>query len=139
MAHTITVRGLGASPGRVKGVLVLSVAEAARLGPAGPVILVLRDCRSDDARALVNAAALVSVRGGVTGHGAIIARALGKPCIVACRHLDPKPADGELVVRPEGGEPVVIREGDEVEVDGAKGLITVTLALALALAGDKIV
>ena len=120
---TATVRGLGASPGQVSGRLVLSVAEAQRLGASGPVVLVLRDCRSEDARALTVAAALVAVRGGVTGHGAIIARATGKPCIVACRALDPRPGEGELVVRPEGGTPLTLHEGDVIEVDGAKGLV----------------
>ena len=120
---TGNVRGLGASPGQVSGKLVLSVAEAHRLGASGPVVLVLRDCRSEDARALTVAAALVCVRGGVTGHGAIIARALGKPCVVACRYLDPKAAEGELIVRPEGAEAFTVRAGDLVHVDGAKGLV----------------
>lgn len=122
--NTTTVRGLGASPGKVRGRLVLSVAEARRLAPQGPVVLVLRDCRSDDARVLTDAAALVTVRGGVTGHGAIIARALGKPCIVACRFLDPKPSEALVDVHPEGEPCVAFPEGCEVEVDGARGLVT---------------
>jgi pyruvate,orthophosphate dikinase len=122
--NTMTVRGLGASRGKVRGRLVLSVAEARRLAPQGPVVLVLRDCRSDDARVLTDAAALVTVRGGVTGHGAIIARALGKPCIVACRFLEPKPGDSLVEVRPEGGPSHVFPEGCVVEVDGARGLVT---------------
>ncbi len=126
---TLTVRGLGASPGLARGRLVLSVLEARRLASEGPVVVVLRDCRSDDARVLTEAAALVSVRGGVTGHGAIIARALGKPCVVACRFFDPKPGEGRLVVHPEGGDPAVsFPEGSEVEVDGARGLVTLVAA-----------
>jgi pyruvate,orthophosphate dikinase len=122
---TTTVRGLGASPGKVRGRLALSVAEARRLGAQGPVVLVLRDCRSDDARVLTEAAAaLVTVRGGVTGHGAIIARALGKPCIVACRFLDPKPGESLVEVHPDGGSRLAFPEGCEVEVDGARGLVT---------------
>ncbi len=121
----VTVRGLGASPGKVRGALVLSAAKARLLAPLEPVILVLRDCRSEDARVLTAAAALVTVHGGVTGHGAIIARAMGKPCIVACRALDPRPAEGELVVRPDGGPALTLTEGDLVEVDGAKGLVHV--------------
>jgi pyruvate,orthophosphate dikinase len=123
---TLTVRGLGASPGKVQGRLVLSVAEARRLAPEGPVVVVLRDCRSEDARVLMEAAALVTVRGGVTGHGAIIARALGKPCIVACRFLDPRPAEGLLTVRADSGEVEVFAEGCGVEVDGARGFVTLT-------------
>ncbi len=119
----VTVRGLGASPGKARGALVLSVAKARLLAPLEPVIVVLRDCRSEDARVLTEAAALVTVHGGVTGHGAIIARATGKPCIVACRALDPRPGEGELVVRPEGGTPLTLHEGDVIEVDGAKGLV----------------
>jgi pyruvate,orthophosphate dikinase len=122
--QTTTVRGLGASPGKVRGRLVLSVAEARRLAPQGPVVLVLRDCRSEDARVLSEAAALVTVRGGVTGHGAIIARALAKPCIVACRFLEPKPAEALVAVHPENGASVAFPEGCEVEVDGARGLVT---------------
>lgn len=104
---------------------MLSAAKARLLAPLEPVIVVLRDCRSEDARVLTEAAALVTVHGGVTGHGAIIARATGKPCIVACRGLDPRPSEGELVVRPEGGAPVTLREGDFVEVDASKGLVFV--------------
>jgi pyruvate,orthophosphate dikinase len=121
---TTTVRGLGASPGKVRGRLVLSVSEARRLAAQGPVVVVLRDCRSDDARVLADAAALVTVRGGVTGHGAIIARALGKPCIVACRFLEPKPGESLVEVRPEGGPSLAYAEGCAVEVDGARGLVT---------------
>jgi len=121
---TTTVRGLGASPGKARGRLVLSVTEARRLAAQGPVVLVLRDCRSDEARVLTEAAALVTVRGGVTGHGAIIARALGKPCIVACRFLEPKPGDALVEVHPEGGSGLAYPEGCVVEVDGARGLVT---------------
>jgi pyruvate,orthophosphate dikinase len=120
---TESVRGLGASPGKVRGDLVLSVEKARLLAPLGPVIVVLRDCRSEDARVLMAAAALVTVHGGVTGHGAIIARSMGKPCIVACRALDPRPLVGELVIRVEGAEPVTLHEGDTIEVDGSKGLV----------------
>lgn len=122
---SVSVRGLGASPGKARGALVLSVEKARLLAPLEPVVLVLRDCRSEDARVLAQAAALVTVHGGVTGHGAIIARAMGKPCIVACRALDPRPAEGELVVRPEGGEALTLREGDVLEIDGGKGLVIV--------------
>ena len=103
---------------------MLSVAEARRLAAQGPVVLVLRDCRSEDARVLTEASALVTVRGGVTGHGAIIARALGKPCIVACRFLEPKPGDSLVEVHPETGPSLAFPEGCEVEVDGARGLVT---------------
>lgn len=91
-------------------------------------MVVLRDCRAEDARILTEAAALVTIRGGVTGHGAIIARALGKPCVVACRFLEPKPADALVAVHPEGSESVVFPEGCEVEVDGARGLVTFAAA-----------
>ena len=94
------------------------------MGALEPVVLVLRDCRAEDARVLTDASALVTVRGGVTGHGAIIARALGKPCIVACRFLDPHPVEGTLVVNPKGAAAFTVQAGVPVQVDGAKGLVS---------------
>jgi pyruvate,orthophosphate dikinase len=77
--------GQGASPGRATGPLALSAQAAVDLAAKGtPAIYVRNEMGAEDVPAIRVAAGIVIVRAGITGDGAIAARALGKPCIVGC-------------------------------------------------------
>jgi pyruvate,orthophosphate dikinase len=115
----LLAKGQGASPGRATGPLALSSESAFAFAAAGtPAILVCVDASAEDAPGVRAAAALVTTRGGITGDGAIIARALGKPCVSSCAEVLVRAADKRIVVRD-----VTVAEGEPIAIDGASGEI----------------
>jgi pyruvate,orthophosphate dikinase len=115
----LLAKGQGASPGRASGPLALSAAAAIAFADEGrPAILVCIEAGAEDAAGVRAAAGLVTTRGGMTGDGAIIARALGKPCIASCPQVIVHPSEKRLVV----GD-VSVPEGDILTIDAALGEI----------------
>ncbi|MDO8614503.1 MAG: pyruvate, phosphate dikinase [Dehalococcoidia bacterium] len=108
-------RGLNASPGAATGRAVFDAATAAR-EEGDPVILVRPETSADDVPGILRAAAVLTSRGGITSHAAVIARGLGKPAVVGCTALNVDPGQRRMSV---GG--AVILEGDEISVDGFTG------------------
>lgn len=82
-----------------------------------PFVFVCVEGTRDDADAIRASVAVVSLRGGLTGDAAILARALGKPCVVSCSRLEIVSG----VLRLREGEPVAIPEGTQASIDGANG------------------
>jgi pyruvate,orthophosphate dikinase len=114
---TVLARGLPASPGAATGEVVFDADTAEELGAEGrSVILVRGQTTPDDIHGIVGAAGVLTSRGGMTCHAAIVARGMGKPCIVGCESLliDPK---GRTF---RAGD-AVVREGDVITFDGALG------------------
>lgn len=110
----LLARGIGASPGRARGPLALAP-ERVREGD----VFVCVEGAQEDAAAIRAAAAVVATRGGVTGDAAVMARALRKPCVVACPGVTLDRAARAL----RFGERE-LREGDVLEVDGATGEVS---------------
>lgn len=120
---TFSVRGVGASPGDVVGPLALDLAEAASFAAAGRApVLVVHRLGSDAAPAIGSLAALVVTEAGLTDDVAIIARSLGKPCVVGCSSLRVDAAGRRLVTR-DGGVERALAAPTDVRVDGARGVI----------------
>jgi pyruvate, orthophosphate dikinase len=119
-------RGLAGSPGAVTGHAVFSADEAeqrANLGEA--VILVRTETSPEDLHGMKAARGILTARGGATSHAAVVARGMGRSCVVGCSALS---IDYELqlaTVRTGGGETVMIRLGDVVTIDGSSGGIYV--------------
>ena len=117
MSERLLVKGLGASPGRAKGPVAFSATSVQAFAAKGtPAVFVCIEASAEDADGIRACAALVTTRGGVTGDGAIMARALGKPCLTSC---------GAVIVRVHekllmSGD-ISVREGDAVTVDAARG------------------
>jgi len=87
-AEHVLCSGFAAAPGAVSGKLVFDTAEAlARAKKGEAVILAKTETQPDDVRAMMAAAGVLTVRGGMTSHAAVIARGLGKPAIVGARDL----------------------------------------------------
>jgi phosphoenolpyruvate synthase/pyruvate phosphate dikinase len=108
------VRGLAASPGAASGPISFEGAERA--------VLVRSASSADHVEAMRRSAAVLTASGGLTCHAAVVARALGKPCIVGARSLYVDSRGGAVVVRnPEGDR--TLREGDVLTVDGTHGLV----------------
>ncbi len=113
-------QGLPASPGAASGPLVFSpdAAEAAR-AQNGAAILALIETSPEDIRGMHAAKGVLTVRGGMTSHAAVVARGLGKPCIVGARGFRLDRAKGRLAA-PDGR---VFLQGDVVTVDGTTGQV----------------
>ena len=81
-------RGAPASPGAASGTVCFDATKAAKLVAEGKsVILVRPETRPDDIQGITSAAGVVTSRGGVTSHAAVVTRGLGKPCIVGCEGI----------------------------------------------------
>lgn len=111
-------RGIAASPGAATGRLVFSAAAAQASAARGEAcVLVRRETQPEDIRGMHAAVAVLTERGGMTSHAAVIARGLGLPCIVGASEVSLNARDRILTA--PGGR--VLNEGDTVTVDGSSG------------------
>jgi pyruvate,orthophosphate dikinase len=109
--------GLPASPGAASGRIIFDPDRAAEWAGRGePVILVRNETSPDDFHGMVAAKAVVTARGGMTSHAAVVARGMGKCCVVGAKDLSVDSAGGTL--RCDGR---VLNEGAWVTVDGTNG------------------
>ncbi|HUR28759.1 MAG TPA: pyruvate, phosphate dikinase, partial [Planctomycetota bacterium] len=112
-------RGLPAGPGAAAGQIAFSAENAVRMAKDGPVILVRIETSPEDIAGMHSAAGILTTRGGLTSHAAVVARGMGRPCIVGAGAMKVDYGKGEL--RSEGHEP--LEEGDWVSIDGTTGEI----------------
>ncbi|MCL4107581.1 UNVERIFIED_CONTAM: hypothetical protein GTU68_022042 [Idotea baltica] len=126
-------RGIAASPGAAWGHIVFSANEAQASAARGePCVLFRRETTPEDIRGMHVADAVVTIRGGVTSHAAVIGRGLGLPCIVGASDLELDPR-GKSVTTPDG---TVLKAGDMVTVDGTSGTLLSGQAKVLEAALD---
>jgi pyruvate,orthophosphate dikinase len=112
-------RGLPAGPGAATGRIAFNADNAVRMAKDDPVILVRIETSPEDIAGMHSAAGILTTRGGLTSHAAVVARGMGRPCIVGAGMLRVDYGKGEL--RSEGHEP--LEEGDWVSIDGTSGEI----------------
>jgi pyruvate,orthophosphate dikinase len=119
-------KGLAASPGAVTGYAALSADEAEQRAEKGePVILVRVETSPEDLHGMKAAKGILTARGGATSHAAVVARGMGRACVVACSAIS---IDYELQIltfRSEDGQSVVVRPSDLLTIDGASGNVYV--------------
>jgi pyruvate,orthophosphate dikinase len=112
--------GVGASPGAASGIAVFDVARAEALGKKGDrVIIVREDTKPDDVPAFFQSAGILTSRGGKTSHAAVVARGMGKPCVVGCSQIEIDQEGGSFSI---GGKKVV-SEGQKITIDGSTGRV----------------
>ncbi|MBI3071194.1 MAG: pyruvate, phosphate dikinase [Deltaproteobacteria bacterium] len=112
-------KGLAAGPGAANGKAVFSAVEAERRHAAGEqVILVRAETSPEDIRGMAVAEAIVTGRGGMTSHAAVVARGMGKCCVVGCGELAIDEGKRQFAT---GKGNAVVREGDAISVDGTTG------------------
>jgi pyruvate,orthophosphate dikinase len=117
--QTAAGRGLGVSPGVASGIATFDPARAVERSKEGDCVVLIRaEARPGDVTALLASAAIVTARGGRTSHAAVVARAIGRPCVVGVAGAVIDQARGRMEL---GG--VTIADGDLVTVDGAQGLL----------------
>ena len=113
-------RGLAASRGAAAGCIVLDAA-AAETRPGEDRILVRSDTSSEDVDTMRKVAGVLTAAGGLTSHAAVVARAMGKPCITGATELH---VDYQTrTVLAHGERRHVFREGEALTIDGSRGLI----------------
>jgi pyruvate, orthophosphate dikinase len=114
--------GVGASPGAASGITVFDIATAEALGKKGEkVILVREDTKPDDVPAFFQSVGILTSRGGKTSHAAVVARGMGKPCIVGCSQIEIN-ADGKSFS--VNGKKMVAA-GQKITIDGSTGRVYV--------------
>jgi pyruvate, orthophosphate dikinase len=115
-------RGVGASPGAASGIAVFDITYAETLGKKGEkVILVREDTKPDDVPAFFQSVGILTSRGGKTSHAAVVARGMGKPCIVGCSQIE---IDADKKSFSVNGKKAVM-EGQKITIDGSTGRVYV--------------
>jgi pyruvate,orthophosphate dikinase len=113
----VLARGLPASPGAVAGEVVFSADEAVAVTKAGrKVILVRIETSPEDIHGMQVAEGILTARGGMTSHAAVVARGMGKCCVAGCSEIEINYAAGALSA---GGK--VIHRGEYLTLDGTAG------------------
>jgi pyruvate,orthophosphate dikinase len=112
-------QGLPASPGAATGKVVFNTQTAESLGEKGEKIILVRpETTPDDMPGIVHAQGILTSRGGMTCHAAIVARGMGKPAVVGC---------DALRIDLEGNKAVIggteLKEGDVISIDGGTGRV----------------
>ncbi|WP_251554633.1 pyruvate, phosphate dikinase [Neobacillus muris] len=118
-ARKVLAKGLPASPGAATGQVVFNADEAEQLGNEGKkVILVRPETTPDDIHGIVASQAVLTSRGGMTSHAAVVARGMGKACICGCEAIKIDLKAGQFTV----GD-TVVNYLDTITVDGSTGEI----------------
>ena len=114
------VGGIAASPGAASGRIVLTAHDAQASAARGEAcILVRRETTPEDIRGMHAAQAVLTMRGGVTSHAAVIGRGLGLPCVVGASDLSIDRKKGQIVA-PDGR---FFKAGEVITVDGTTGQV----------------
>ncbi|MDI6905888.1 MAG: pyruvate, phosphate dikinase [Thermoanaerobacterales bacterium] len=115
----VIATGLPASPGSASGTVVFDADQAEKLGREGrKVILVRTETTPDDIHGIVAAQGVLTSRGGMTSHAAVVARGMGKPCVCGCEAVRISAEACEFQV----GN-LTVREGDVISIDGGTGRV----------------
>ncbi|WP_295641203.1 pyruvate, phosphate dikinase [uncultured Mailhella sp.] len=116
---TVLATGLAASPGAAFGSVVFDANEAEHLGRMGAkVILVRVETTPDDIHGIVQAQGILTSRGGMTSHAAVVTRGMGKPCVCGCEAVV---VDYDAQTFTVGD--TVIKKGDLISIDGTTGRV----------------
>ncbi|MES2254449.1 MAG: pyruvate, phosphate dikinase [Pseudomonadota bacterium] len=111
--------GLGASPGAATGEVVFTADEAEKLAADHhAVILVRTETSPEDIHGMHAAKGILTARGGMTSHAAVVARGMGRPCVSGAGSLKIDIAKGEMT---SGG--VTVKRGEIITIDGAAGKV----------------
>jgi pyruvate,orthophosphate dikinase len=116
---TVLATGLPASPGAAQGQVVFSPDEAEELARDGKqVVLVRQETSPDDFHGMVAAQAIVTARGGMTSHAAVVARGMGKTCVSGAQALNIDYSQQQFTV-----DGTVVPKGEWITVDGSTGRV----------------
>jgi pyruvate,orthophosphate dikinase len=140
----LLAKGLPASPGAAQGHIVFSADEAERrAGQGKPVILVRVETSPEDIHGMKAARGILTARGGMTSHAAVVARGMGKACVAGCSAIAISYEQQTMTIHVynEEGQPtenVTLKKGDLITLDGATGRVYAGAVptVAAALTGE---
>ncbi len=113
----VITKGLPASPGAGSGMIVFNSEKAHAMNEAGQkVILVRQETSPEDIAGMAASRAILTARGGMTSHAAVVARGMGKPCVAGCSSITVDYVKAEM--RVDGR---TFKEGDWITIEGATG------------------
>ncbi len=130
----VIATGLPASPGAATGKIVFDAETAEKLGGAGEAVILVREETSpEDIRGMDAARGIVTARGGMTSHAAVVARGMGRPCVSGAGEVRIDGKAGELYARGR-----TFKQGDVISIDGSTGevLAGVVKMIEPELSGD---
>lgn len=115
--RTVVAAGLPASPGAATGKVVFDADQAERMAQAGDAVILVREETSpEDIHGMHAARGVVTARGGMTSHAAVVARGMGRPCVSGAGEIHINEAAGTFTARGR-----TFSAGDVVTIDGSKG------------------
>ncbi len=113
----VLAKGLATSPGAAVGEVVFDPKEAEKLVEEDIKVILVRDETSpDDIHGMAVSEGILTARGGMTSHAALVARGMGKPCIVGCEAMKVDYKKEQFSV---GGK--IVKKGDKISIDGTNG------------------
>ena len=117
-AKTISIgKGVPASPGAATGQAVFDPDTAEEWGKQGKAVILVRvETNPSDVHGMIAAKGILTSTGGTASHAALVARGMGRPCIVGANQIDV-----DIRARTFSSKGVTIREGDEITIDGTTG------------------
>ena len=137
----LLARGLSASPGAAQGKIVFSADEAERRAGQGEAVILVRvETSPEDIHGMKAARGILTARGGMTSHAAVVARGMGKPCVAGCSALSISYGEQTVTITQydedgRNSDQITLKKGDLITLDGGAGhvylgaLPTVTAAL----------
>jgi pyruvate,orthophosphate dikinase len=115
----LMAKGLNAGPGAASGRVYFNAADAEAANKRGErVILVRIETSPEDIRGMQAAEGILTARGGMTSHAALVARQMGKVCVAGCGELEIHYEQSAMTIR---GKSFRIKEGDYISIDGSTG------------------
>jgi pyruvate, orthophosphate dikinase len=114
----LIAKGLPASPGAASGKVVFTADEAVKQAKKDKVILVRPETTPDDIHGMDAAKGILTARGGMTSHAAVVARGMGKPCVAGCETIKV-----DLKAEKFSVNGVVVKKGDFITIDGGTGRV----------------
>jgi pyruvate, orthophosphate dikinase len=118
----VMTRGLPASPGAAVGRIAMSNEQVVANREKGiPSIMVRDETSPDDVAGMFAAEGILTARGGMTSHAAVVARGWGKPCVCGCTSLSVDERKGEIVITLDDGSQKTFKEGDFISLNGQSG------------------
>src|SRR5262249_44154693 len=123
-AGKLLTKGIPAGPGAATGKIVCSPAKAEAVkaaNPNTPPVLVRKETTPEDLRGMKAALGILTAVGGVSSHAALVSRQMGKVCIVGAGELNIDNHAGTITVQRAGSPPMVLKEGDDISIDGFTG------------------
>ncbi len=114
--RVVIARGLPASPGAASGAVAFTSDEAVARGPQQGVILVRLETSPEDIHGMHAALGILTARGGMTSHAAVVARGMGRPCVAGAADLRIDYARRQMLAAGR-----TVKEGDIITIDGSTG------------------